>query len=72
MPTPKARPDREITFRVTPLKYISTTAATTLMGMEQATTMVGLMSNMKMARIKMASRPPYSRFSSTESTTMSM
>ena len=30
-PTPSARPDKEITFSVTPLKYIQTTAAIKLM-----------------------------------------
>ena len=42
MPTPSARPDKEIIFNVIFVKYISTTAKSTLIGILNATTTVGL------------------------------
>ena len=41
IPTATARPDSEIILMVTPEKYISTTAKTTLMGMEHRVMTVG-------------------------------
>ena len=41
MPMPRASPDSEMMFRVTPLKYMHTMAVTRLTGMENATTRVG-------------------------------
>ena len=41
MPTPNARPDKEIIFMVMFVKYISTIANNTLSGMLNATTTVG-------------------------------
>ena len=58
MPMPRASPDREMMFRVTPLKYMHTIAVTRLMGMENATTMVGLKSFRNTINIRMASNPP--------------
>ena len=66
MPTPTARPDREIILRVTPEKYISTMAKMTLTGMETAIIKVGLMSFKKKRRIIIANTAPKARFSSTE------
>ena len=72
IPIPSARPEREIIFRVTPLKYMQTTAVTRLTGMENATTMVGLTSFRKISRIRMASTPPNKILSRMESITRSM
>ena len=72
IPTPSARPDSEITFIVTPLKYISTMAVRILIGMEQAMTKVGRISRRNTSRIRIASAAPNTRFCSTEPTTMSM
>ncbi len=72
IPIPSARPDREIIFNVTPLKYIHTIAVTKLMGMENATTTVGLRSFKNTRRIKMASAPPKSILLMMESITKSM
>ena len=58
MPMPSASPDREMMFNVTPLKYMQTMAVTRLIGMENATTRVGLMSFRKRIRIRIASPPP--------------
>ena len=44
IPTPTASPDSEIILRVTPLKYISTRAKITLIGIESATIRVGFIS----------------------------
>ena len=52
-------------FRVTPEKYISTTANIRLMGMLSATTSVGLKSFRKMASTMTASTPPHARLDST-------
>ena len=72
MPTPSARPDNEMMFRVTPEKYIITTANRILMGMEHAMITVGFRSFRKKSRTKMASKPPISIFCRTESTTISI
>lgn len=64
--------NKEIIFSVTPLKYIATTAAITLSGIEQATIKVGRQSRRKNSRIKIASKPPSKRFCTTASTTRSM
>ena len=40
MPTPSARPDSEIIFKVIPEKYMATMAAIILIGIEQAITKV--------------------------------
>ncbi len=69
---PSARPDKEITFKVIPLKYISTTAVTRLMGMEQAITAVGLKSFKNTIRIKIASTAPKRILLIMESMTRSM
>ena len=58
MPTPSARPDSEMMFSVTPVKYISTTANVRLMGMLMATTNVGRTSFKNSASTRMASTPP--------------
>ena len=70
IPTPTARPEREMTLREMPEKYISTTAVNREMGMEKATAAVGRMSLRKNNRITTASPAPSSRFCSTVSTTM--
>ena len=44
IPTPNARPDSEIIFSVTPLKYISTMANISEIGMLRAMITVGLRS----------------------------
>ena len=72
IPTPRARPDREIIFSVIPLKYISTTAPKTLIGMEHATIAVGLISFKNTNKIKIARMAPEIRLSNTEFTTISM
>ena len=72
MPTPTARPASEITLRVTPEKYMSTTAKVSEIGMEQATTSVGLTFRRKISRIRMASSAPTRILSSTEEMTMSI
>ena len=41
MPTPSARPDRDSTLSVMPVKYMHTKAMTTLRGMEKAMMIVG-------------------------------
>ena len=72
MPTPTARPDSEIIFKVTPEKYISTMAKMTLMGMEHAMMNVGLISFKNKNRIKTARIPPIRRFSKTDRMTICM
>ena len=72
IPTPSARPDRDMIFSVTPLKYMATMAATTLRGIEHATIMVGRISHRNRSRIIMASAPPTRRFWITASTTRSI
>ena len=69
---PRARPDSEIMFRVTPLKYMHTMAVTRLTGMENATTMVGLKSFRNTIRINMASTAPKRILFMMESITRSM
>ena len=58
MPIPSARPEREITFSVIPLKYIQTIVVTILIGIEQAITAVGRISFRKRIRISTASPAP--------------
>ena len=58
MPIPRARPERVIMFRLSPVKYISTRAKSTLRGMLIATTSVGFTSRRKSARITTASSAP--------------
>ena len=72
MPTPRARPERLIMLRVTPEKYISTTANIRLMGMLKATTRVGRRSLRKRASTSTASTAPQPRLESTESTVIWM
>ena len=69
MPTPSARPDSEITFRLISEKYISATAAVRLMGMDRAITKVGRTSFKNRIRIRMARPAPISRFWNTDPTT---
>ena len=59
-------------FSVTPEKYMSTKAATTLIGIEQAITKVGLISRRNKNSTRIARIPPYSIFCSTEFTTISI
>ena len=72
IPIPSARPDSEITFRVTPLKYIHTIAVTRLIGMEQATTAVGRKSFKNRIRMITASNAPNTILLIIESMTRSM
>ena len=72
IPTPRASPDREMTFMVTPLKYIRTMAVRILIGMEHAITKVGRISRRNTKRIRIASTAPNTRFCSTEPITMSI
>jgi serine protease Do len=55
MPMPIARPDIEMTFIVTPEKYISTSANSTDTGIEMPTISVGRRSRRKRKRIRIAS-----------------
>ena len=55
---PRERPARVITFRSSPVKYMSTTANRTDNGMLMPTTRVGLISFRKMASTMMASAAP--------------
>ena len=66
MPTPMARPAREIIFKVTPEKYIKTMAKITLSGMLTAVMIVGRRSRRNTSRIRIARIAPSSRFCSTE------
>ena len=72
MPTPSARPDREITFNVIPVKYIATRAARILIGIEHAIISVDFALRRKTNRMMTASTAPYRRFCNTESTTRSI
>ena len=72
IPIPNANPDREIRFKVTPLKYISTIAASTLNGILNATTIVGLMERRKIASTMIARIAPTIRFDNTFCTIRSM
>ena len=66
MPMPIARPDIEMTFIVTPEKYIRTSANRTETGIEMPTIRVGRRSRRNRKRIKIASAAPISRFSTTD------
>ena len=55
---PRERPARVITFRSSPVKYMSTTANRTDSGMLMPTTRVGLISFRKIASTMMASAAP--------------
>ena len=72
IPTPIARPESEIIFSVTPLKYIRTIANTTLIGIEHATIIVGLISRKNKNKIIIARTAPIRRFWSTLSITISI
>ncbi len=72
IPTPSARPERDMTFSVMLQKYMHTNATTTLAGIESATISVGRQSSRNRSRTRIASPPPYTRFSRTESTTRRM
>ena len=61
IPTLRPSPEREMTFRVMSLKYISSRANITLSGIERATMRVGLILLRKSARTIIASRAPQSR-----------
>ena len=67
-----ARPEIEIMFSVTPVKYIIATANTTLTGMLMAVIIVGLMSLRKNRRTSIAKRAPRSRSLNTELITTCM
>ena len=58
MPTDTARPESEIMFSVTPEKYMSTTANTTLMGMETRVMTVGRISRRNTRRTRIAKIAP--------------
>lgn len=58
IPMPRARPARDIMFRVMPLKYIINAATNTLNGMEKATTKVGFTSFRNTARTMIARAAP--------------
>ena len=58
IPMPRERPARVITFRSSPVKYMSTTANRTDSGMLMPTTRVGLISFRKMASTMMARAAP--------------
>ena len=72
IPTPSAKPERDIMFSVIPLKYMQTTAVTRLTGMERAITSVGLMSFKNRINISIASTAPNSTLLITESITISI
>ena len=72
IPMPSARPDREIMFSDIFEKYISTIAKMTLNGMEQAITIVGLISFKKTISTRTANNAPKIIFCNTDSTTISM
>ena len=57
---PRERPASVMTFRSSPVKYMSTTANSTDSGMLMPTTRVGLTSFRKMASTRMASAAPTS------------
>ena len=63
IPTPSARPESEMMFRVTPEKYMQTTAATRLTGIDIAMINVGLISRKKKMSTMIASNPPMRTFS---------
>ena len=67
MPTATASPESEIMFSVTPEKYISTNANTTLIGIEQSVINVGRRSFRNRNRITMANTAPHSRLERIES-----
>ena len=67
MPTATARPESEIMLSVTPEKYISTNANTTLMGIEQSVMNVGLRSRRNRKRMITANRAPHRRLERMES-----
>ena len=61
-----ARPAMDKRFIVTPEKYISVSANSTEIGIEQATMNVGRISRKNSSKIRIASAAPSSRFSTTE------
>ena len=58
IPTPRAKPPKDMMFMVTPVKYIMAIANIRLIGMDTAITMVGFMSFKNNIRTKIASNPP--------------
>ena len=58
MPTPRANPDKDIIFNVTPLKYIKTMANNKLIGILKAITIVGFILFKNTSKTKIASIPP--------------
>ena len=72
IPTPSARPAREIMFRFTFEKYISTIASIKLIGILNDTTRVGLKLFKNSSKMMTARTPPISRFCITEPITMSI
>ena len=58
IPTPSAKPDRDIMFNVTPLKYIKIIANNKLIGILKAITIVGLILFKKISNTKIAHIPP--------------
>ena len=58
---PNDRPDKVIMLSSSPVKYMSTSASRIESGMDTATTMVGLTSLRKSARMIMASAAPIAR-----------
>ena len=65
IPTPRARPDNEIIFNVTLLKYIRTIANSKLIGILKAITIVGLILFKKINKTNIAKIPPYIRLFNT-------
>ena len=72
IPTPSASPDKEMMFRVTPEKYMATSAVMILIGMEHAITNVGRRLFKNTSRIITANMAPKIRFCNTEWTIRSM
>ncbi len=72
IPTPRAKPEREMMFSVIPLKYMHTTAVTRLIGMEKAITRVGRKSFRNTINMKIARTAPKSTLLITESITISI
>ena len=70
MPTPTASPASEITFTVTPVKYISTMANVTLIGIDSAVISVGLQSLRKNMSMSTARSAPSRMLFRTERMTM--
>ena len=72
IPIPSVRPDMEMMLRVIPVKYISTTANITDIGIAQAIMIVGLISLRNIISMMIASPAPRSMFCAMDLTMMSM